>query len=217
MRIIPTLLAVAACVLVAQPAAAGDCCDDPGCCDQACCGSQASCNTGCGTCCGLCGCKAPCNAYCVVECGTDTVARPCFKVECEPFCLPLPRCCKSCCGGCGCKTTCGCCVDDSEECGCPSSCCHRVPVEKMPRCGKVRMKKKLFVAECEIEVPKYSCVVRYCCPSCCRDPGCCGACRDPGCCDPGCGVVEEEQEAEPQPAPAPDDQAWDIAPLPPAL
>jgi hypothetical protein len=211
---IPAFLAVVACLVFTLPAAAGSCggCE-VGCCDQACCDS------GCGSskCCGLCGCKAPCNAYCVVECGTETVTRPCFKVECEPFCPPLPRCCKSSCGGCGCNTTCGCCVDESEERCCPAYCCHKVPVERMPKCGKVRVKKKLLVAECEIEVPKYECVVKYRCTSCCRDPGYCGPYHDPGCRDPGCGAVEGEQVTEPQAAPAPEDQAWDNAPVRPAL
>jgi hypothetical protein len=83
------------------------------------------------------------------------------------------------------------------------------------------MKKKLFVAECEIEVPSYKCVVKYCCANCCHDPCCHDPCCDGGCCnagyyDAGCygpaygGAIEAEDEA----SPAPEAQAFGVAPLP---
>jgi hypothetical protein len=91
-----------------------------------------------------------------------------------------------------------------------------VPVEKMPKCGKVRTRKRLLMAQCAVEVPTYKCVVKYCCPTCCQDPGCCcddPCCCDPGCCDADCGASDE---TEPElAAPAPEAQAYGIAPLPP--
>jgi len=219
---IAVLLAVAACLALALPAAArgykamGEC-DEAGCTDgcQACCGTPIRC--------GICGCKAPANAYCMVECGRTTITRPCWKVECEPFCLPKPRCwggwagliCNLCAGQ---KTSCGSCGEAVEVCGCEAGsqdgcdgqsglCCHVVPVESPPKCGKLRTRKRLLRAECQIEVPTYRCVVKYCCPSCAEDPGCSV---------PTKGRPEEEAEAA-FPAPSPEDHAWGGAPVPPAF
>jgi hypothetical protein len=71
------------------------------------------------------------------------------------------------------------------------------------------MKKKLLVAECEIEVPKYKCVVKYRCSTCCKDPGCC----DDGCCDADCSPAGEAEPEET--ATAPEAQAYGFAPFPP--
>jgi hypothetical protein len=221
MRVLPVLLAAAACLVMAVPAAAiqpGGCCG-PQCCDAACaqgCCGQACCAQGC---CGQACCGSSCGQCCVVECDTMTVKKVIWKCECKPFCLPLPTCCKGCtkcvvcsCGGCDagcCDAACGCdagCCDGA--CGSCGSGCGRtlcVPVQAPPKCGKVCKKKILFRGFCEIEVPVYKCVVK------CGGAGCCA----PGCCGEGAPAEPAAPEAPAAPAPAPEARITGLAPLPP--
>lgn len=147
-------VAIAACLVFAGQASAGDCCGAP-------------------DCCAACGGRRPCQKkVCEVVCGTETVKKYCWCVEHEEFCVPLPGCgprrrtCVSC-DAPNCDGSCDTCCESGGKRSWFSICL--VP----PKCGRVRCRKKLVKKEYECEVPVYECVVKYLCGDC--SSGCCDA------------------------------------------
>lgn len=154
--------------------------------------------------CGHCGCNSRCEKYCRVVCEIKEVKKYVWVVECEEFCPPLPNRrgggrCDGCRGNGSCNPDCGCCDGKRDPCA----------VEKNksfipPKCGKMRVKKKLVKKEIVCKVPSYKCVVVYCCPKC--------ECNE---CDETTPPPASKQTALP-PAPAPNKTTQD-APLPPVM
>ena len=133
MRTLACALAATACLAMAGAAVAGDGGGGPGRCDKA-------------TCCACCGCTAPCKKVCRVVCQMKEVEVTCWEVECEEFCVPLPRLCGRKAGAC------------ERDCVAP------------PKCGKVRCRKKLVKKKVTRKVPVYKCVVEHVCGKCCGHP-----------------------------------------------
>jgi len=115
--------------------------------------------------CARCGCQAACRRYvCNVVCDVKKVTKTCWAVKCEPHCPLRP--------GCGAflpQRTCGSCAPEActpdcggQQCGCVS--CQRCEVP--PRCGHVRIRKRLMKKEITVEVPVYRCEVKYLCDEC---------------------------------------------------
>ena len=140
MRIASTSFSMAICLLIAQAAAAQDCCEAPEGCQRSVCGTPNRC--------GACGCKASCGKICRVVCEMKEVKKTCWVVECEEFCAPLP----------GCRHGFNSCS------GCCDNCCV-APA----RCGKVRTRRKLVKKEIKCKVPVYKCVVEHLCDDCCDE------------------------------------------------
>lgn len=120
--------------------------------------------------CGHCGCKCHCEKYCRVVCEMKKVKKHVWVVECEEFCPTLPNR-RGCCDGCGCngscERNCGCCDGKRDPCAVEKNKCF-IP----PKCGKMRVKKKLVKKEIVCKVLVYKCVVVYCCPKCeCNECG----------------------------------------------
>ena len=123
-------------------------------------------------CCARCRCCAPCQQkVCRVACEMKTITKHCWRVECEEFCAPLPGCVRLSWDWCGlfagrakrCEADC---CDDAcggDACG---TCCGKAPGCVPPKCGPVRIRKKLVLEEYECQVPVYSCEVRYLCSGC---------------------------------------------------
>jgi len=213
------LFAMAAGLLVATPALAGNGCTAPAasgpeaCCPAETCG-PAACDPGCGPACCDTGCDACCRKVCRVVCDTKKVKKVIWQVQCEPFCPMLPGCgaLHKCLGGGCCDDGCGsccesdCCEDDycGESCGsgcgdlCESVRKANADCAAPPKCGKMRCKKKLLRKEIECEVPVYKCVVVDCGPA--------GTCGVP------CG-----ETAAPAVAPAEGGEETESAPLPPVV
>jgi len=155
--------------------------------------------------CGRCGHAGPCEKRCYIVCEMKEVKKHVWIVHCEEFGTLLPGCGKGCNG-------CGCCEAD-EGCGAEPACCggcgkgcDPCSAEKnkcyvTPKCGKIRTKKTLEKKEVVCKVPKYKCVVVYCCPECCANEGCNGKLTAP-----------VPKPATRTPAPA---KAAETAPLPP--
>jgi hypothetical protein len=126
-----------------------------------------------------------------------TIRKCIWTDKCVDVCLPVPSCCRGsvACVSCGCEAggcDAGC---GGSDAGCGGACCQfRVPVPAPPQCCKMGTKKILLRGYCEIQVPRYRCVVT-------------------GCGD-GCGEGAPADEAAPV-APAPAVQAMFAAPLPP--
>jgi len=145
--------------------------------------------------CAACGCHAACQKkVCQVVCEIKKVQKTCWCVEYEEFCAPRPGCglLEGLLGGSGC-----------DRCGgnpCASSSAS-APCAVAPKCGPVRLRKKLVKKEYECEEPVYQCVVKYLCSDCSRGAD-------------GVPTTEPTQAPAP-PAPAPDQQAFGPAPLPP--
>ena len=184
---------------VANLALAAGPCDPNACTEVQVCGSADTC--------GHCGCKCCCEKYCRVVCEMKKVKKHVWVVECEEFCITLPRrrCCCDGCGSCGGGSGCNC---DGCNCGCGK--CDPCEAENRkcyipPRCGKMRVKKKLIKKEVVCLVPVYKCVVVYCCPKC--ECSACGEAASPS---------SSTKQASPPPAPAPNN-ATQTAPLPPLL
>ncbi|MFZ5830375.1 MAG: hypothetical protein ACOY3P_09810 [Planctomycetota bacterium] len=204
-------LSLAAGLMMAGAAFAGDCCTAPACCDPGCdVGCGPVCNRGCcdGVCCPKCG--GP--MMCKVVCETKEIKKHVWNVKCEPFCVGLPQCGCDCCGDPGCGGGCntGCDVGCADA-GCCGQACDPCAVEYAktrmpPKCGPVRTRKVLEKKEITCEVPCYKCV-----PVCCHCNGGCGI----ACGDSGCGVVAPvvvpAEKGEPKVAPAP----TPLPPLPP--
>ncbi len=70
------LLTTAIGLLLSGAALAGDCCTAPACCNQT------------HDCCGGCGVRKVCKVVCEMKKVKKTV----WRVECEEFCIPNPRC-----------------------------------------------------------------------------------------------------------------------------
>lgn len=186
MRFCGVLATMAAVLLIARPASAGDCAQAP---------------SGGPDCCAQCGCKAACQKkVCQVVCDKKKEKKTRWVVKCEEFCAPLPSLIGRGCGECG---DCGACETSQGDAGCATcaqsgQCCPTCKEKKLvpPKCGKVRTKKTLVKEEYEVEVPAYKCVVVYLCGQCC-EAGAAGA---------GAGCAAETGKAPaagPTPAPAP--------------
>ena len=93
-------------------------------------------------CCSRCGVKKVCKVVCEMK----EVKKTCWEVECEEFCVPLPRLCGRKAGAC------------ERDCVAP------------PKCGKVRCRKKLVKKKVTRKVPVYKCVVEHVCGKCCGHP-----------------------------------------------
>ncbi len=117
-------------------------------------------------CCRRCGAKNVCKVVCEMK----EVRKTCWVVQCEEFCVRLPRFFKSSCGDTGCGGECGGCQNDG--CKSPGS-RPMVP----PKCGKVRYRKTLVKKEITCQVPVYRCVPV---PTC--------GCANGGCVEPAGGV-----------------------------
>lgn len=190
MRLMFSVLTLAACLLMAYPAAAQSC------------GGGDGCGVGAVDSCGHCGARVRCQRKTVqVVCDVKKIKQICWAVECESFrpSIPVGYGKKPNCDPCG-TTSCG--TTSCGSCGGHGFADRRVP-GLTPACGsgKCRVKKKLMMREIEIEVPIYRAEVRYLCPTCCG-----------GGHDSGCGGVPVEENAAP--IPAPDQQAVRIVPLP---
>lgn len=154
MRFCGVFASLAAVLLMAESAPAGDC-------------GPAS--NGGADCCARCGCKAACQPkVCQVVCDKKKEKKVRWVVKCEDFCAPLPSLGGRCCGECG---TCESCQGDAGCATCAKSgeCCPTCKQKKLvpPKCSKVRTKKILIREEYEVEVPVYKCVVKYLCGECC--------------------------------------------------
>lgn len=106
-------------------------------------------------CCNCCGVRKTCKVVCEMK----KVKKTCWVVVCEEFCTSLPgRRCKSSCGDSGC---------------CGDTCASRGKPMVRPKCGKVRVRKKLVKKTIICEVPVYKCIVVCCnsgCNACCYEP-----------------------------------------------
>jgi len=176
------LLSIVVASLLASVAVAADSRKAPPCCDQT------------PDCCSRCGVRMVCKVVCEMK----TVKKSCWVVECEDFCVPMPRCTLGCKTGCG-KKSCGGCGDSCCGDSCDSTGRPMVP----PKCGKVRTRKKLVKKEIACKVPVYKCVV-VCPGDCCGD----------GCVE-DCYGAEEDAELPEGPGPA--NNTTRAAPLPPLL
>ena len=199
MRIVGISLTLAACLLLARPAAAGDACAAPDCCAQ-------------------CGCRAACQPVsCQVVAGVAKVKKHCWCVETAPFAPLMPGCIPSLCetfGGLwdglhGDK--------NRDACGCGETACEKQSCHIPPECGKVRTKKVLGKKEYEVEVPVYKTVVKNLCGDCGANPGVIG---------PAPGSAPAPAPLPPGPAPGapvpppglmPGSQAYDFTRLPPSF
>jgi len=92
-----------------------------------------------------CHCHA-CGKVCRVVCEMKKIKKTVWVVECEEFCVPLPGCCEG-------KRHC------CQTSGCRDSCASPRRPMSVPRCGKVRCRKKLIKKEFTYAVPVYKCVV----------------------------------------------------------
>jgi hypothetical protein len=185
-----TTLVVAIGLLLVGTAGAQDGCQGVG---QGC--GTPACGHSCAVCCP--------RKVCKVVCEMKKVTTHCWCVECEEFCAPLPRlsigwC--SACGGCG---DCGNCRSPGWENLLGGLGTRPNPIVP-PRCGKVRVRKKLVKKEITREIPVYKCIVVECCEAGAGSGGPAGA----GYASPAAG---EPTKAAPQMAPI-DEEA---APLPP--
>ena len=193
------MVSLAASLLVATAAVAGECCPTPAACGAAGCESGKY-SHGC-TQCPRCGA----DLVCKLVCGTKDVKKTVWNVKCEPFCVANPSCgLRSCdCGGEGCNGS-ECAVEPScaeGNCGRCKKCCDPCAAENAkqynpPKCGNVRCKKTLEKKEVICKVPSYKCVPT--CPNC----GCGGnaACGGEGAPAP---APKSEKDAPLPPAPAP--------------
>ena len=186
MRIL--LLTATFSLLLTVGVLAADCTAPP-----ACCQSELDC-------CGGCGGKTVCQIVCEMKKVKKTV----WTYECEDFCTMLPGCgplgslcCNGCQSKCGseCDASCsgavdGCCGGASCD-PCASLCRPLHP----PKCGKVRVRKKLVKKEIVCEVPIYKTIV---------------VCAD------GCGACAA-QAASAQAAPVSTERTAIAAPLPPVV
>jgi hypothetical protein len=96
-----------------------------------------------------------------------TITKHCWRVECEEFCDPLPGCVRwswDWCGLFGTRAK-GCEADCCED-ACGNACCGDAPGCVPPKCGPVRVRKKLVLEKYECQVPVYSCEVQYLCSGC---------------------------------------------------
>lgn len=169
--------------------------------------------------CAACGHHAPCQQkVCQVQCGTKTVTKHGWCVESEEFCPLLPRVhdpCDSGCNACGqpecaasaCDADCDATCDQCSGLGCRLLELGKRPSQIVtPTTGKLRTRKKLVRKEYTVEVPVYKSVVRYVCSECDAQEA---------------GPIEHEKPAKAAPkpkkkkVPQPDDQAIQMAPLPP--
>ena len=212
MRIL--VLSLAASLLVATAATAGECGLSPAACGAVGC-ETGKCSHDC-TQCPRCGS----DMVCKLVCGTKEIKKTVWNVKCEPICLANPSCglraCDcgdSACGGCeaGCSTqpSCG-----DGSCGKCKNCCDPCAVENAkhynpPKCGKVRVKKTLEKKEAVCKVPSYKCVPT--CPNC-------GNCRATSCGGEGsvAPAPKSEKAAPLPPAPAPGNTTQDTS-LPPVV
>ncbi len=188
MRLMFSVLTLAACLLMAYPAAG-----------QSCRGGSNGCGVGSVDSCGHCGVRAHCQKKTVrVVCDLKKVKQICWAVECETFRPPIPV-------GYGKKSNCEPCRDLRGGCG-DASCgsrgvrTHGLAVACAP--GRRRVKKKLMMREIEVEIPVYKAEVRYLCPTCRSG------------CDSGCGDAPNEASAAGMPALAPDQQTVRVIPFP---
>ncbi len=148
MRII--LLSLAAGILLAGVAIAGDCSSQPACCEKSC-----------GSCCGT---------TCKIVCEMKKIKKTVWAVECEQICVAEPNCDGCCKSKCGCNGCCedGCCGD---KCCDPCAALLNRPLVK-PKCCKVHCRKKLIKKTVTCEVPTYKCIIVPCssaCGECCDD------------------------------------------------
>jgi len=169
-----SMLALAAGLLMAAPAWAGECG-----CDPATCGPVETCGSP--NCCAHCGRNCGCDKYCKVVPYVKEVKKTVWVVKCEDYCPSLPGCPGgNCCGdpnGCGACGPEGCAVEPTcATCGgkgCDGGCCKTDPCaielckkQTPPKCGRVHTKKVLTKKEIVCKVPSYKCVVVYGCGSC---------------------------------------------------
>ena len=208
-----SMLALAASLLMAAPAWAGECGPGPAGCEAVeTCGSP--------HCCAHCGRQCDCEKYCKVVPYIKEVKKTVWVVKCEDYSPSLPGCpFEGCCEGCN---ACGTCVPEGRaaeptcaacgEKGCEGGCCKpdvcAVELEKKqtpPKCGCVHTKKVLSKKEIVCQVPSYKCVVVYGCAAC-------GDCGTPA---PASGKAQPAPAA-PAPSPAknlpPPPKVTDITP-----
>ena len=210
------MVSLAASLLVATAAIAGECGLSPAACGAVGC-ATGKCRHDC-TQCPRCGT----DMVCKVVCGTKEIKKTVWNVKCEPICLANPNlglrgcdCGDSACGsGTGCTTEPSC---AEGSCGKCKNCCDPCAVENdkeynTPRCGKVRVKKTLEKKEVICKVPSYKCVPT--CPSC----GNCGNCGSTSCGGEGAvAPAPKSEKAAPLPAaPLPSKTTQDMA-LPPVV
>jgi hypothetical protein len=198
MRIVTLSLAIA-WLAVGTTMAADACKAPPACTEVQTCGEADHC--------GRCGCAGKCEKRCYIVCEMKEIKKHVWIVHCEEFAPLLPGCGKGC-NGCGCCDADQGCVAEPACCGGCDKGCDPCAAEKNkclvpPKCGKIRTTKKLEKKEVVCKVPRYKCVVVYCCPSCCAHEGCDSQPTAPV---PG-------KPAAPAPTPA---KAVETAPLPPA-
>lgn len=150
MRLVLGTLSMAAALLVATSAWAGDCgcaAAHNGCCDP------------CGDCCD--GCDG--GKRCELKVGKKKIKVVCFGCECDAVCLPCPST-----PGCEhCEDICDGCCDSCDPCACDSD-CNKKPICKVrwrdwcPDGAQLYHRKKLIKYEVEKEVPDYKWVVVDC-------------------------------------------------------
>lgn len=137
-------------------------------------------------CCAACGVRGVCRVrVCQIVSETKKVSKPCWDCEVESFCLPLPN--LSCelenlaerllghwrsgpspSATPACSEQCGRCEICRPAAGATCPACASPSGECPPKCGHVRVRKRLMLKEIEIQEPAYKCVVKYLCPQCDR-------------------------------------------------
>ena len=153
MRLTIATFAMAVSGMLAQTAAAGDCCCQ------------------CGDNCGV-------RKVCRLKEGTKKIEKVCYGCECEDYCLPGKSC-----RGClhsenNCEENCDCNCDCDHGHGHCKECKDQKPwcclewFDWKPSCAEVRTRKKLIKYVVTKEVPSWKWEVEEVCSGCCPGNGC---------------------------------------------
>jgi hypothetical protein len=184
MRLTVATFAMAVSGMLAQTAAAGDCC--------------CSCGDNCGV-----------RKVCRLKESTKKIEKVCYGCECEDYCLPGKSCrgclnventCDDgCSDSCGCESGCATCKVGGKE---SKPWCCLEWFDWKPSCAEVRTRKKLVKYVLTKEVPSWKWEVEEVCSGCCPSGGCSVGADGMEVETPTADQIESAEEAD-APIPAP--------------